>query len=129
MQIIRSYFFPDWRRVFAFLVLCFVLATFTAYAQDGATLLEGFPLAEVVIALSAAFAPVIVFLVKKIPYDIVPKWLLPFLSTVFGYALTQVAAWGTSVELAWYWSVVLGMATVALREMIDQVAKRLGQPA
>ena len=70
-----------------------------------------------------AIVPILVALFKKIAPAESHKWLYPVMASAFGAALTAIDGALGNVGMTPLYGVLLGMAGVALREVIDQVKK------
>lgn len=125
----RSYFIPN--RLTIFLIAVFLLPVL-ALAQEVTPepgFFAGFPVEDLVKGLITALTLASGWLVTKIPYDKIPAWLIPALtSTVFPWLLSFVAGLATGADIGFWEATMYGTLATFLNQVWTQMKKH-GQNA
>jgi len=106
-------------------------AIMVAYGQADTTATtsptaEPFPMTALIVGIVGALTPIVIWLVKKIPFGVIPKWLLPLLAgTAVPLLLDWLQSLATGNSLPMWAIPLVGLFGVGLREVLDQLKKTM----
>lgn len=75
--------------------------------------------------LIGVMTPIIVKIVDVIPWAKIPVWSYPIMAGVIGLGLSLLGNVTLGANVPWYWGVGLGFAGIGLRELLNQLKKRI----
>lgn len=109
------------------LVIALLLTPLALFAQDVVVAVQAMPWEspEFLAAIVPIVTPMLIWVIDKIPWAKIPTWTYPMLAALLGYGATWLDTL-VGVNAPWYIGLALGLAGIGVRELVNQIRKRLG---